>query len=61
MFKHLCCRVSKECRHNSTPERIEEIIAQKKAEQAALEKEWVKHLEPFDMKEWYRRTGRSND
>jgi hypothetical protein len=53
--------VSKECRHNSTAQRIAELESQAKATQAALEKEWVKHLEPFDMKEWYQRTGRSND
>jgi hypothetical protein len=55
-MKHLCCYVSKECWHNSTPQRIEELLAQAKAKQAAEEKERVKHLPPFDMQEWYRRT-----
>jgi hypothetical protein len=47
--------VSEKCRHNSSPKEIEEIIAQSKIEQAEKEREWVKHLEPFDMKEWYKR------
>jgi len=55
MKNSLCCQKSEECSHNSTPERIEQIMAEAKAAQAAKEKEWVKHLEPFDMKEWYAR------
>jgi hypothetical protein len=49
------------CTHNTSPKALEDILAKQKAEQAAQEREWTKHLEPFDMKEWYRRTGRSND
>lgn len=68
MFKHLCCKVSNECWHNSTPERIAEIIAEGKAKRKAEEQEfWDKikkedpNYKPFDMKEWYKRTGRSHD
>ena len=31
MTKHLCCQVSKECWHNTTPERIQEIVDAMKA------------------------------
>ena len=59
-IKHFCCLISKECGHNSTPERIQEIIDQQKKEEAERWDKFYKenNIEPFSMKEWYKRTGR---
>ena len=60
MTKHLCCQVSKECWHNTTPERIQEIVDAMKAHDKEQEAQWARdnNIEPFDMNEWYRRIGK---
>lgn len=51
----LCCRF--ECIHNSTPERLAEISAEMKAKEKERDEKYWKdnNMEPFDMKEWYKR------
>ena len=61
MFKHLCC-LSK-CKHNTPIKELDEHVANLKKQEAEQQAKWARdnNVEPFDMKEWYKRTGRTND
>ena len=58
---NLCC-LSK-CKHNTPIKELEEHVAKLKQIEAELMARWAEdnNVKPFDMKEWYQRTGRSND